>query len=1083
MAANKNKPIRKADTKQAKDDVHLLETVTTEKEVASSSSEDDYIQTILHLGNKASKFLVTATINDIDVQMEMDSGADKSTIPWELYQEKLAAVCKLVPTKVFLYQYDKSHLKVKGQCKVTVQVLGRKIVATLIVVDVKHQVPLFGRDWMIAFGLDLPTILHQTLQVCQVSSDTTGIESLMGEFTDLFKEELGVLQGIEATIELKPTAMPRFCKNRPVPFALKEKVETLLKAQVDQGELRPVDKSEWATPIVVVPKSDGGIRICGDFKVTINPVICPQVFPLPTPEEMFSALANGESFTKLDLSRAYKQMKVKEECQHLLTINTHLGLYCYSRLPFGISTAPALWQKAMTQVLQGIPGVVYFLDDILITGRSRQEHEANLRQVLSRLQQYGLRLNRAKCQFFQTELEFLGHIVSCAGVRPTDSRIKAIQKAPPPTNKQQLQSFLGLMTYNAKFLPNLAQTLHPMYQLLRKNTKWCWKLKHEKSFMAAKQLLCQDCALTHYDVNKPLKLYCDASATGLGACLAHVMPDKSERPVAYASRTLTTYAQIEREALAIVFAVRRFHQYLYGKPFTLVTDHRPLCKIFGEKEGIPPLAAARMQRWALLLSAYQYNIEYIAGKSNFSADCMSRLPSLQSKRDKAEKIQAIFDPFGDLPVTADKIARASIKDPVIATVLTAVQHGSWPQLSDRETLIPYHRRRHELSVVDNCLLWGRRVVIPQVFRQSLLEELHSNHLGITKMKALARNYLWWPQLDSDLEATCRNCHECCINSAKPPSAPAHPWIVPKQPWERIHIDHAQWGKHLLLIMIDAFTKWPEVHLVSSTSATQTIDKLRTTFATHGVPVTLVSDNGPPFTSVQFEAFMKSNGISHKRVPPYHPSSNGLAENFVRTVKQALDKSDKSWSVESAIAKILAAYRNTPHITTSKTPAELLLKRLPRTRLSLIHPCVEHRMQSVAEQTIGEHQPRVFKERQPVALMDFRPNATTKWRQATVIQQKGPLTYDIEVDGQFRSAHVDHLKPWPVNLSNTPDQVALDPPIGELSSTTRCDDSVTASALVPLADDHDHECNQDPHSTTTRPQRSRRPPRRLIEELP
>ena len=217
-------------------------------------------------------------------------------------------------------------------------------------VDVKHQIPLFGRYWMIAFGLDLPTILNQTLQVCQVSSDATIVESLMSEFSDLFKEELGVLQGIEATIELKPTAMPRFCKNRPVPFALKEKVESLLKAQVDQEELRPVDKSEWATPIavvpklrpvdksewatpiVVVPKSDGGIRICSDFKVTINPVICPQVFPLPTPEEMFSALANEESFTKLDLSRAYKEMKVKEECQHPLTINTHLGLYCYSRL-------------------------------------------------------------------------------------------------------------------------------------------------------------------------------------------------------------------------------------------------------------------------------------------------------------------------------------------------------------------------------------------------------------------------------------------------------------------------------------------------------------------------------------------------------------------------------------------------------------------------------------------------------------------------------------------------------------------------------------------------------------------------------
>ena len=381
-----------------------------------------------------------------------------------------------------------------------------------------------------------------------------------------------------------------------------------------------------------------------------------------------------------------------------------------------------------------------------------------------------------------------------------------------------------------------------------------------------------------------MKLYCDASSTGLGAYLVHILSDKSERPVAYALRTLTApeqnYAQIEREALAIIFAVRRFHQYLYGRTFTLVTDHRPLCKTFGEKEGIPPLAAARMQHWALLLSAYHYNIEYISGKSNYSADCMSRLPCRQCKRDGAEKIQAIFDPFGDLPVTADKIAKASVKDSDIATALTAVQHGSWPQLSARAILIPYHRHCHELSVVDNCLLWGRRVVIPEVFRQSLLEELHVSHLGVTKMKALARNYLWWPQLDSDLETMCRNFHECCLNSAKPLSAPAHPWIVPNQPWQRIHIDHAQWGKHLLLIMIDAFAKWPEVHVVSSTSATQTIDKLRTTFATHGIPVTLVSDNGPPFISVQFEVYMKANGILHKRVPPYHPSSNGLAENFV-----------------------------------------------------------------------------------------------------------------------------------------------------------------------------------------------------------
>ena len=283
--------------------------------------------------------------------------------------------------------------------------------------------------------------------------------------------------------------------------------------------------------------------------------------------------------------------------------------------------------------------------------------------------------------------------------------------------------------------------------------------------------------------------------------------------------------------------------------------------------------------------------------------------------DSAEKIRAIFDPFGDLPVTADKIAEASLTDPEITAVLTAVPHGGWPAIT---SLTSCYRRRHELTVVDNCLLWGRRVVIPQAFRQQLLKELHCTHLGMTKMKALARNYLWWPQLDANIESTCRNCQESCMNSANPPSAPAHPWMVPSQPWERLHIDHAQWGKHLLLIVVDAFAKWPEVHVVSSTSASQTIDKLRTIFSTHGFPITLVSDNGPPFTSAEFAAFMKGNGILHKRVPPYHPSSNGLAENCVKTVKLALDKQDRSLSIESRIAKVLAAVQNTPHVTTGKT---------------------------------------------------------------------------------------------------------------------------------------------------------------------
>ena len=225
-------------------------------------------------------------------------------------------------------------------------------------------------------------------------------ESLLKDFADVFKEELGL---IEVKITVDPAATPKFHCHRPVVFALKEKVKLLLNAQVSE-ELIPVEQSEWVAPIVVVNKKDRGIRICGDFKVSIDPVVCSQVHPLPTPEEMFSTLANGESYSKLDLANAYKLMRASDCSQPQLTINTHIGLFHYSRLPFGISTAPAIWQKAMAQVLNGIPGVVYFIDDILVTGSSRAEHGANLYKVLTRIREYGLCLNKAKCVFFKKSL-------------------------------------------------------------------------------------------------------------------------------------------------------------------------------------------------------------------------------------------------------------------------------------------------------------------------------------------------------------------------------------------------------------------------------------------------------------------------------------------------------------------------------------------------------------------------------------------------------------------------------------------------------------------------------------------------------
>ena len=538
--------------------------------------------------------------------------------------------------------------------------------------NANSQLPLLCRDWLCKLRLDWRE-LFQTYKNDDPRIHTLHSATWINEFPEVTKEGLGLLKGIKATVELEPGAQPKFCRSRPVPFALREQVEQSIHQQVEDGELEPVESSDWAAPIVIVRRKDGGVRICADFKMTINPHLCSKTFPLPTPDEVFSTLARGESFSTLDLARAYKQMEVAPDSQSYLTINTHMGLFRYRRLPFGIATAPAIWQKAMSVVLQGCRGVIYYMDDILVTGQTRKEHEQNLRQVFQRLEQFGLRINLSKCQFFQDSVIYLGHQITREGVQPTEERVSSIMNAPTPQNKVELKSFLGLMTYNIRFLPSLAHVLHPLYKLVHKDARWGWSHAQVKAFKEAKKLVSVTPVLVHYDITKQLKVYCDASPRGVGACLMQVM-DGHERPVAYASRTLTSaetnYAQIECEALAIIFAVKKFHQYLYGRHFVLVTDHRPLCKILGHNQGVPSLAAARMQRWALILSAYQYTLQHIPGSQNQCADCMSRLPTPCYARDSAEYMSsALAMDISSLPVTARDIAKATCKDCVLAVVL------------------------------------------------------------------------------------------------------------------------------------------------------------------------------------------------------------------------------------------------------------------------------------------------------------------------------------------------------------------------------------------------------------------------------
>ena len=534
-----------------------------------------------------------------------------------------------------------------------------------------------------------------------------------------------------------------------------------------------------------------------------------------------------------------------------------------------------------------------------------------LEEVFRRLQEHGIRLNPAKCIFFQSGLEFLGHWIDKNGIRPLPQKMDAVMQAKSPTNVTELKSYLGLLNYYAKFLPNLATTLHPLHDLLQKDRPWKWTEACERAFVKSKKQLEDSPLLVHYDLKKSLWLACDASPYGVGAVISHVMENGEEKPIAFASRTLTAsehnYFQIEKEALSIVFGVKKFHSYLYGWRFTLLTDHQPLVTILGPKTGVPPLAAARMQRWSLILAAYQYEIEYRKSAEHANADALSRLVQASLEEQEEEEEVYLISYLEELPVTAQDIAAATGKDPVLARVYDFTLHG-WPQVLDDQVLQPYFSRKQELSVDQGCVLWGFRVVIPEKHRVRLLDDWHQEHHGICRMKSLARGYFWWPGLDAAIVERVQQCHVCAAVGKSPPKAPLYPWKWPAKPWERIHIDFFEKGKFNFLIVVDGYSKWLEVIPMGSMTSLKTIEVLHS-FARYGIPEEVVSDNGPQLASEEFAQFLKQNGVKFTQVPPYHPASNAVAERSVQTAKmvltkQVLEGKANSLSLEHRLANFL-----------------------------------------------------------------------------------------------------------------------------------------------------------------------------------
>ena len=397
---------------QQKRKTHHLEADAQSPDNADSSDGDFK----LHKLSKTSSepIMVSVKLNGQKLDMEVDTGAAFSVIS-EATRQAVFTNETLHPSDLVLKTYTDESMKVKGTINMRVQYGDQKQKLVLVVVE-GNGPSLLGRNWLKYLRLDWNKIFSVR------TAKMKPLHTLLQSHQILFSKELGEIHPFTALLPIKSDATPRFFKPRPVPFAIKDAISQELTRLEKQGTISPVKHSQWATPIVPVPKKDGKFRICGDYKVTLNQVLLVEEYPLPTPEELFSTLAGGKIFSKLDLSQAYLQLPVEKESKKYLTINTHQGLYVYNRLPFGVASAPAIFQKLMDTVLQGVPGVTCYIDDILVSSADEDSHLLTLKEVFSRLEKHGFRLKLEKCEFLLKNIEYLGHVISKDGIQPVRQR-------------------------------------------------------------------------------------------------------------------------------------------------------------------------------------------------------------------------------------------------------------------------------------------------------------------------------------------------------------------------------------------------------------------------------------------------------------------------------------------------------------------------------------------------------------------------------------------------------------------------------------------------------------------------------------
>lgn len=795
-----------------------------------------------------------------------------------------------------------------------------------------------------------------------IGSDLTPKQSeallaLLAKHKACFDSCTTTLSQTSAAVHRIETDGSRVIRRRPYRVSQSEReiIEKEVNEMLSRNIIRP-SSSSWASPVVLVKKKDGSVRFCIDYRA-LNKITRKDVYPMPRIDDALDTLQGANYFSSLDLRSGYWQIPMNEADKEKTAFATPDGLYEFNVMPFGLCNAPATFERMIDTVLRGLKWktCLCYLDDIVVFSSTFAQHLQRLDEVLQCLSKAGLQINTKKCTFASKSIKVLGHVVSKDGIQPDPEKIAAVLQFPRPSNQKTLRSFLGLASYFRRFIRNFATLAAPLNKLLATGAPFSWSNDCESAFEILKERLTSGPVLRHFDERAPTILHTDASAQGIGAVLLQRDSTSKEQVVAYASRTLSTaernYTITEQECLAIVWSIQKFRPYLYGRHFTIITDHHALCWLSSMKN-----MSGRLARWILRLQEYDFTVTYKSGKCHHDADALSRCP-LSLSRDNTSTASRSND--SDTQLASQHVSLASL-DPM---QLSSNSDLRSLQLADSYcrsfidrlrgvTKPPNSRLRRQLRqfrLQDGVLKryiyhpTGNKwvPVLPRCLRLRVLEAFHDDiaagHLGFHKTYDRIKTRCFWPGLSTTVAKYVGSCALCQHRkrSTSPPAGFLQPLPCPTTPFEFVGIDLygplplTPSGHRWIVTAVDHQTRYAETSPLHSATATEIANFfLNSIVLRHGAPRVLLSDRGKAFLSKVLDEVLQACNTVHKTTSTYHPQTNGLTERFHRTlsdmISMYLHPDHKNW--DNILPFVTFAYNTAVQRSTGYSPFFLVYGR-------------------------------------------------------------------------------------------------------------------------------------------------------------